>query len=679
MQNPEPAKSLDSFLASLQSDDVHSSGAFTISADKAQDKLSRYSLVHPSLYVLQLVSAAVRGKATRFQAKDEGAACHFLFDGEPLTGQDLQSVMGQLFETFTSQRLRDLAIALTAAHSTTEEDLVVVASDGVYEFDGKAFTRTEKLGDPEFTHVRVPGKFRLFSRLLKREDSLKETLSLCSYSPLELELNGKRFSKYFYPNQSYLTGATLEWLNPNYPIKSGMTYLRARSVQECPHDFSAVLFLTANSAAQETGLRIVLAGVPYRTDQDHLHNPGVCAVVCTNSLQTDLSCSAIAQNEAFLKVVDLLNGKAEEFLRESFCGPDRYSSQLRKMEMAARAELGRLTSKTDPGFARWLKGLSRFQEDPSPDTLEQAAQNEDAEVAEDLRLLAAEAIIDRFKANPRERDLGKIMALTPQLDRLLSELPATSRTEVMSRFLDMAAPRPQKPRCDTPEIRFLVRRVQGDLPAALEAFSALDYTFQLNDANPQADMLLADERYDEAMEVLLKRVMSDSLEQALKQQFDFYRLEMDLIADCLEYQNHPQSIRFRQRAYESTDSEDLKYLRCIELARQARKSSDIALWIKYQAAAGFHWMGEARTFWGRLHRKVPNGRKILERKVPVPERVDDFLLPLKDAFSLYAKLYPYLLSRLCHHLRLAGQAGEAERILSRAFTIAEMDRYLQEL
>lgn len=661
---------------------MHSSGAFTISAEKAQEKLSRYSLVHPALYVLQLVSVAVRGKATSFTADNLGSDCHFKFDGEKLSGQELNSVLGQLFETFTSQRLRDLAIALTAGRSTTDRNLVLIISDGAYEFDGERFHQTSDRGDPEFTHIRVPGKFKLFGRLLKREDSLKETLSLCSYAPLDFDVNGRRLSNSFYPDQSYRTMATLEWTHPSYPFKSGMSYLRSRSVQECPHDFSAALFLTSDDAASETGLRIVLAGVPYKTEQSHFQNPGICAVVFTNSLQTDLSCSAIVQNEAFREVVWLLNQKAEDFLRESFRGPDRFSSRLRQAEPSVQTEFERLKNEGKPhsDYQRWLNALAIFQEDPTPTGMETAAQRAPSEeAAEDHRLLAVESIVDQFKAGVRDRNLNHLMTYLPQLDRLLSDLPATPRTEDICQFLDLADPSTEKARADTPVVRLARSRYQGNLSEALELFTTLGYTAQLNEANPQADMLLAQGDYGQALTVLLTRVLADDLEQALAQEFDYYRLEMDLIADCLEYQSNPKSLAFRRRAYESTNSEDLKYLRCIDLARQARKSSDLASWIQYQARIGFHWMGEARTFWDRLHRKVPGARKILECKRPLPEDLDSFLLPLKDAFSHYAKLYPYLLSRLAHQLRLNDQSKQAERVLSRAFTIGEMDRSLQKL
>ena len=97
MTDAQATVTLDEFLASLEGGTVHSSGAFTISEQAARDKLARYTLIHPSLYVLELMAVAVLGGASKFEVTTPGGDTHFRFDGAPLSAEDCQQALGQMF------------------------------------------------------------------------------------------------------------------------------------------------------------------------------------------------------------------------------------------------------------------------------------------------------------------------------------------------------------------------------------------------------------------------------------------------------------------------------------------------------------------------------------------------------------------------------------------------------
>lgn len=629
--------------------------------------------------MLQLVSAAVRGKAESFKAEERDGDSYFCFDGQPLTGADLESLMGQLFESFTSQRLRDLAVALSAAFQTTDQDLTVKVSDGTYLFDGESFSQLSEEGDSEFTWLQVPGKFQLFGKLFKRKATLVDTLSLAAQAPLELEINGKRKGNSFYPPLSYTIVSTLEWQNPDFPFDSGVSYIKPHFQAACPHNFSALLILGGKEASSQLGLRVVLAGVPYQV-KNPFDKPFVSGVLFTDSLQTDLSCSNIVQNAEFLAVVDLLNKQAHQMLHKTVTGPRRFTKSVRDLESIIVAELMSVGDTEEGDYAHWLDMVRAFHRcKGDPQILSACDEDLSPELREDFRLLATEAIIEKFQRSYNNRDLLKLMPFIGQLDGLLRELPQTERTLAMRDLVRVADPLQAVEETVESQSTLAQLRLHGRTEEALELSQRVYFSSQTNDLRPRADLHIAMGDYQGALDYLLECVFSDNLGQALETSMDFHRLELDLIADCLEYQKNPLSLEFRERAYEMTDSEDLKYLRCLALARQARASSELATWVKFQARAGFLWMGEARTVWDRLDRKVPRGREIIEKGRALPKDLDQFVLPLRDAFSHYQQLFPYFLTRLAHDMRMSGRFDEAERLLARAFSISEMDRLLGQL
>src|SRR5581483_7609746 len=103
---------LDELRAAGQFD---SAGSFSIDADHAREKLQRFQLVQPHLYVLFFLSAATLSGATAFVARDESGVFIVEFDGEPFGQRELDDAVAALFSDVHSvaeKRLSELSLGI---------------------------------------------------------------------------------------------------------------------------------------------------------------------------------------------------------------------------------------------------------------------------------------------------------------------------------------------------------------------------------------------------------------------------------------------------------------------------------------------------------------------------------------------------------------------------------------
>ena len=116
---------LDVFLKSRQETGTRdSSGVFTLSTEKAQEKLRQFALYHPRLYVLNLVASAVSGGATRIEFEFQLGRTVMRHNGKPFEEFELQRLWSQLLSP-TRTSGYELAIALNAARSLSPTRLFV--------------------------------------------------------------------------------------------------------------------------------------------------------------------------------------------------------------------------------------------------------------------------------------------------------------------------------------------------------------------------------------------------------------------------------------------------------------------------------------------------------------------------------------------------------------------------
>jgi hypothetical protein len=121
---------LDELRTAGQLDSV---GGFTLDAAHAREKMKKFQLAEPHMYVLLLVSAAVQSGASSFDVSTGSGHIIVEFDGEPYEATQLEFMMGSLYGSLHSlldARARDLALAVNAA-TALEAHRVVVESGEV--------------------------------------------------------------------------------------------------------------------------------------------------------------------------------------------------------------------------------------------------------------------------------------------------------------------------------------------------------------------------------------------------------------------------------------------------------------------------------------------------------------------------------------------------------------------
>lgn len=666
---------LDGFLASLGGA-VHSSGAFTISEQSAREKMARYTLVHPSLYLLELVAAAVLGGATRFEVSTRQGDTHFRFDGIPLTEEDCRTASGYLFEGSSSPRLGCLGLALSAAHSVAGGPLTLVLEAGTLLFDNHFRLVTEPLGMPGWTEIRVPGRFGFLGGLFRKDASLRQTLQLCVHAPLNLTLDGEDLSDGWKPDRYWGVAALLRWENPRYPLKWTGGTVNPLLVLPSPGDFSALMAVVPPES-QVRGVTIIHQGVAYRSQDPDLAIPGLCIAVMTNGLERNLSRSEIVWDAEYRRLSQTLCEGAEELLRHVLTTPYRLTDRLRRCRASFEWADAHLPDESPqkPDMRSWLETeeLSRapltFPTSISSLAARSRAQGPSRKT-DDLNLLALETVIEKFRQPGNRRYLNHhLQDWTPTLAELLPHLEESPREKDLEAFLALLQPLHLGP-SPTIEQQILRYRILGQPEKAMDLLEAWQGPPSQYGFHIEAELQVALQRPALALKSLLEQVVEPSLDSLLGKPCPSYWLRyLDFIADVLEYMDHPRALAARRLALESETNKDLLVPAHLELARQYGakgrfldsvhhrvKATHLALWSKREVPVA---AGELPAMW-----------KELESKSGVPTDLDRYLLPLCDKIG---GTNPYLIARLAHRLRLKGELIKADQLLARAYTLARMD------
>ncbi|MFA5138205.1 MAG: hypothetical protein WC728_03150 [Elusimicrobiota bacterium] len=128
-------------------------GGLRVDRARAMDKLMRFQLHDPTLYLLPWVRSAVQSRATgiRLVAIPEGI--QMSFDGTPFAPTELKDPYGCLFEGSHDPRRRDLALGLLAVLRLKPKAISVVSGHGAERHE----LRVDSLSEDRFEHSRDPG------------------------------------------------------------------------------------------------------------------------------------------------------------------------------------------------------------------------------------------------------------------------------------------------------------------------------------------------------------------------------------------------------------------------------------------------------------------------------------------------------------------------------------------
>jgi len=297
---------------------------FTLSKDKAVEKLREFSLRHPAGYVLELVQAAVFAGASyiAIDVSDTDILVAWV-GGKSCTADQLENIFDHLFLARTdpgTRHLSQLAIGLNALLQRNPKLVRIESGDGSaagtvrVDLDRGG---TGTLGRPQQalagTYLLVKLRAGWLDRFVGEDFHAEQALveSRCVYSPVPILLNGQAPFGYRPSTKLPVFGTDDE---------QGFTDEHRRGVVAIPG-------LQERSARHKTnlGFRVVVGGVWVTTlDLPVLGRaPGdipLVGVLCDDNLRKTADQSDIVQDSAFVRMLHAVQPHSTTMIRRS-AGP----------------------------------------------------------------------------------------------------------------------------------------------------------------------------------------------------------------------------------------------------------------------------------------------------------------------------------------------------------------------
>lgn len=300
---------------------LESSGGFSLSDQKAQERLRRFQLVEPKLYVLNLQAAAVSGGATWVDFYGDSDDLYFECDADLGEAEGLADLNSVALSDSALVPLRELALALNGSLALAPKRLAVHYWDGqsamLIEWDSEQFSYTPGQGPPEArTPARQPSlTFHLKERPSRRTvakflstlsgavaaDSEQEAVArYCNRSPCQLRYNGRDVVR---PFDTRGTEKALLVTDQAIPQDHPLGALLALERRDSPGAFRGLV--ARGGARLPPWMTIVLNGVNFLLDEEALG--GVRGFIYTEALRKDLSQSQLVQDERYTEMTSFLS------------------------------------------------------------------------------------------------------------------------------------------------------------------------------------------------------------------------------------------------------------------------------------------------------------------------------------------------------------------------------------
>lgn len=301
---------------------------FTLSRDKAIEKLREFSLRHPRGYVLEFVQAAVFAGASSIaiDVDDEQLLVAWV-GGRTCTAEELENVFDYLFLGRADPRTRhlaELAIGLNAVLKREPTLVRLESGDGTPEGTvrvdldrrgvGAAGTPSEPIAGSYILAQFPRALFAVFSgETLHTEEALVE--SRCQYTPVPILLNGRAPFGYRAAARVRMFGTCDEESFLDAPDSGS----RRRGVVALPGELEQAASGTA------PGLRIVVGGVWISTlDLPALGmSPGgqhLIGVICDDGLRKTADQADIVQDAAFVRMLHAVQPHVTSLMRRRHPG-----------------------------------------------------------------------------------------------------------------------------------------------------------------------------------------------------------------------------------------------------------------------------------------------------------------------------------------------------------------------
>jgi hypothetical protein len=301
---PESAE----LLAGIAAEGVlDSRGAFTLDRQKAREKLRSYQLPDPHWFVLQLVSAAHAGGATRVAVTVDVDDVIVEFDGPPLSKEIMEDPFSCLFisqERQSMERERDIAVGINSALSLFPRRITMESGSSGLLITGseeKPYTLEAPVAGVRI-HVRSRTSPHTVRRFIKGLfSSLPEAFLVsekCRWSQIPVTVNGKGVNT----KPSFPDALTcLEWTSP----EGGERGYRARGVFAIPR-------------AEESGwaLSIVKHGVHLAERTIPGRTPPLAGVVHADFLLRTASASDLVEDARYDRLLKIVGEAADAALSD---------------------------------------------------------------------------------------------------------------------------------------------------------------------------------------------------------------------------------------------------------------------------------------------------------------------------------------------------------------------------
>lgn len=325
-------------LADLRQDgEVDSSGVFTLSLEKAQEKLAAYRLASPGLFVLNLVAAAVVGGAENFSIETRERTTRFAFDPKtPLESEQLEGLLSYILDPSALPYLRELALSVHGARDLPGSPRVVLAtasaqmsrelvvtSSGMEVVVGSSRRPGVEL---RLEYPEKSGWSQLFSRKGDpREEAVRHFSHFCRFAPLTIVNNGRLEGTRV--NGGVFDSSVFAWRHltgqqrMKVVIPERRYDLTVSRKGQSPVGSSMVISLHDGFAARTSGLILLSRGVAFQRSSLELGCPMAQAVVTADHLEKNLSQSDLVEDEAYRELLRAVKAQVDDLVLEVCVSP----------------------------------------------------------------------------------------------------------------------------------------------------------------------------------------------------------------------------------------------------------------------------------------------------------------------------------------------------------------------
>lgn len=453
---------LDTFIAELRSEGaVHSDGAFTVSLQVAEEKLQRFALVRPELYIVQLVGAAVASGASFLRISSGVSHLELLSDGLAPSKAELENLNSYLFYTVDApEYLSELAVGAYGALSMPVKRVLIESFNEGESWQLDLRGKKQRLSPLKvdcpilpLLRVVIDKGFGLRTRLTDRHPEQGE-LRVCRFAPLELSFDEAAVTVFDTPPPTLRAWAALRHPDRpplNLPARTGPL------LETTVPGLYGYLALTEPEEAHRRGLYLVHNGVAFKRPPAIWGPSNMCGVVHVEGLRKNISRSDLVENAAFRDLLSRLGKVGWELLAALCEDPNQTRQFWAELQGPVAHALGRdeLPASCRATLNKWLR-LVNVSGTKGPADHLRALQQARALAAEgqleEARLLRLEIVKETTRRTLEWFQEGALMSITGMMEPLRQALQdlespgylkALQASEVLDSLLHKAGPSEQ--------------------------------------------------------------------------------------------------------------------------------------------------------------------------------------------------------------------------------------------